>query len=95
MRGVQASVSTEGRGEKMGGVVEGYLERELELLGLTGVEDKLQEGVRCVFPFSHPLLPHSPSLPPLLLPIPLLPLHPLSNSSSLISFAFRLYSGGC
>ncbi|VDB92250.1 unnamed protein product [Peniophora sp. CBMAI 1063] len=41
-----ASVSTEARSEKMAGVVAQYLERDLELLGLTGVEDKLQDGVR-------------------------------------------------
>lgn len=33
----------------MAGVVAQYLERDLELLGLTGVEDKLQEGVRYAF----------------------------------------------
>ncbi|KZV75842.1 phospholipid-translocating P-type ATPase [Peniophora sp. CONT] len=41
-----ASVATDARSEKMAGVVAQYLERDLELLGLTGVEDKLQEDVR-------------------------------------------------
>lgn len=36
----------EGRNEAMAGVVAQYLEHDLELLGLTGVEDKLQDDVR-------------------------------------------------
>lgn len=42
----EASVRLEGRNEAMNAVVADGLERELELLGLTGVEDKLQEDVR-------------------------------------------------
>ncbi|KAF8841070.1 phospholipid-translocating P-type ATPase [Paxillus ammoniavirescens] len=42
----EASVRTDGRNEAMAAVVAEYLERELELLGLTGVEDKLQDEVR-------------------------------------------------
>jgi phospholipid-translocating ATPase len=42
----QASVSVEGRNEAMADVVAEYLERDLELLGLTGVEDKLQDEVK-------------------------------------------------
>ncbi|KAF9529869.1 aminophospholipid-transporting P-type ATPase [Crepidotus variabilis] len=44
----EASIHTDGgkRGELMQNVVEKYLEKDMELLGLTGVEDKLQEGVR-------------------------------------------------
>ncbi|KAG9123612.1 putative aminophospholipid-translocase [Ceratobasidium sp. 392] len=41
-----ASVRVEGRAEAMAEVVGNHLERGLELLGLTGVEDKLQEDVR-------------------------------------------------
>ncbi|CAE6411960.1 unnamed protein product [Rhizoctonia solani] len=41
-----ASVRLEGRAEAMAAVVGEHLERGLELLGLTGVEDKLQEDVR-------------------------------------------------
>ena len=41
-----ASISLEGRNEAMAGVVDKYLERDLELLGLTGVEDKLQDDVK-------------------------------------------------
>lgn len=41
-----ASVALEGRNEGMAQVVEEYLEVEMELLGVTGVEDKLQEDVR-------------------------------------------------
>ncbi|CCO30161.1 phospholipid-translocating ATPase [Rhizoctonia solani AG-1 IB] len=41
-----ASIRLEGRAEAMAAVVGDYLERGLELLGLTGVEDKLQEDVR-------------------------------------------------
>ncbi|KAG8899040.1 putative aminophospholipid-translocase, partial [Tulasnella sp. 417] len=41
-----ASVQTEGRNEAMNAVVADCLERDLELLGLTGVEDKLQEDVK-------------------------------------------------
>lgn len=42
----EASVKTEGRNEGMTAVVAEYLERDLELLGLTGVEDKLQDDVK-------------------------------------------------
>ncbi|EJD43937.1 aminophospholipid-transporting P-type ATPase [Auricularia subglabra TFB-10046 SS5] len=35
-----------GRGEAMTGVIAEHLENELELLGITGVEDKLQDDVR-------------------------------------------------
>ena len=42
----QASIATEGRNEGMARVVGEELERNLELLGLTGVEDKLQEDVK-------------------------------------------------
>ncbi|KAI0261943.1 hypothetical protein BC834DRAFT_829493 [Gloeopeniophorella convolvens] len=41
-----ASVRLEGRNEAMTAVVADVLERDLELLGLTGVEDKLQDDVR-------------------------------------------------
>ena len=41
-----ASVRLEGRNEAMAAVVTEMLERDLELLGLTGVEDKLQDDVR-------------------------------------------------
>jgi len=41
----QAKMSTHDRSSKMSAVVEG-LERDMDLLCLTGVEDKLQEGVR-------------------------------------------------
>ena len=41
-----ASVLVEGRNEAMAAVVADTLERDLELLGLTGVEDKLQDDVR-------------------------------------------------
>jgi phospholipid-translocating ATPase len=41
-----ASVRLEGRNEAMAAVVADTLERDLELLGLTGVEDKLQDDVR-------------------------------------------------
>jgi phospholipid-translocating ATPase len=41
-----ASVRLEGRNEAMASVVADTLERDLELLGLTGVEDKLQDDVR-------------------------------------------------
>jgi phospholipid-translocating ATPase len=41
-----ASVRLEGRNEAMATVVAECLERELELLGLTGVEDKLQDDVK-------------------------------------------------
>lgn len=41
-----ASISLEGRNEAMAGVVDKYLEHDLELLGLTGVEDKLQDDVK-------------------------------------------------
>lgn len=42
----EASVKTEGRNEAMAVVISEYLERDLELLGLTGVEDKLQDEVK-------------------------------------------------
>ncbi|KAG8887160.1 putative aminophospholipid-translocase [Tulasnella sp. 332] len=42
----EASVRLDGRNEAMADVVSLYLERELELLGLTGVEDKLQDDVK-------------------------------------------------
>ncbi|KAK0457058.1 uncharacterized protein EV420DRAFT_1551268 [Desarmillaria tabescens] len=41
-----ASVKLEGRNEAMAAVVSEYLEHDLELLGLTGVEDKLQDDVK-------------------------------------------------
>jgi phospholipid-translocating ATPase len=42
----EASVRLEGRNEAMAAVVAEYLEHDLELLGLTGVEDKLQDEVK-------------------------------------------------
>lgn len=42
----EASIRLEGRNEAMAAVVLEYLERDLELLGLTGVEDKLQDDVK-------------------------------------------------
>ncbi|KAJ1645709.1 putative aminophospholipid-translocase [Coemansia asiatica] len=42
----RAKVSVVGRAEAMQRVVEDYLECDLELLGLTGVEDRLQDNVR-------------------------------------------------
>ncbi|KAI3604960.1 protein transporter [Moniliophthora roreri] len=43
----QASIQTDGtRNEQMARVVTEFLEHDLELLGLTGVEDKLQEDVK-------------------------------------------------
>src|SRR5258707_9508472 len=42
----RASVSHDNRNEAMAGVVSKYLEHDLELLGLTGVEDKLQDDVK-------------------------------------------------
>ncbi|KIM23917.1 hypothetical protein M408DRAFT_332096 [Serendipita vermifera MAFF 305830] len=42
----KASVSLDGRNEAMARVVAEHLELELELVGVTGVEDKLQEGVK-------------------------------------------------
>ncbi|KAG0706236.1 hypothetical protein DFH29DRAFT_189735 [Suillus ampliporus] len=41
-----ASIRLDGRGEAMTSVVEKHLEHDLELLGLTGVEDKLQDEVK-------------------------------------------------
>ncbi|TDL27061.1 phospholipid-translocating P-type ATPase, partial [Rickenella mellea] len=41
-----ASITLEGRNEKMSEVVAVHLEGDLELLGLTGVEDKLQDDVK-------------------------------------------------
>ncbi|TCD66254.1 putative aminophospholipid-translocase [Steccherinum ochraceum] len=42
----QASVQLEGRNEAMADAISQYLEHDLELLGLTGVEDKLQDDVK-------------------------------------------------
>lgn len=42
----EASIRLDGRSEAMANVVAEYLERDLELLGLTGVEDKLQDDVK-------------------------------------------------
>lgn len=42
----EASVRLDGRSEAMAAVVAEYLEHDLELLGLTGVEDKLQDDVK-------------------------------------------------
>jgi phospholipid-translocating ATPase len=42
----EASVRLDGRNEAMAKVITEYLELDLELLGVTGVEDKLQEGVK-------------------------------------------------
>jgi phospholipid-translocating ATPase len=42
----EASVRLEGRNEAMTAVIADVLERDLELLGLTGVEDKLQDEVK-------------------------------------------------
>ncbi|TFK36105.1 hypothetical protein BDQ12DRAFT_258929 [Crucibulum laeve] len=42
----QASVKLDGRNDAMASVVGEYLEHDLELLGLTGVEDKLQDDVK-------------------------------------------------
>jgi phospholipid-translocating ATPase len=44
-----ASIETQGRNEAMQSVVEDVLEKELELLGVTGVEDKLQDDVKGTF----------------------------------------------
>lgn len=44
-----ASIKLEGRNEAMTSVVEDLLERDLELLGLTGVEDKLQDDTSASF----------------------------------------------
>jgi len=41
-----ASVQIEGRNEAMAVVIADTLERDFELLGLTGVEDKLQDDTR-------------------------------------------------
>ena len=41
-----ASIQLQGRNEAMTEVVAEFLERDLELLGLTGVEDKLQDDVK-------------------------------------------------
>ena len=41
-----ASIKLEGRNEAMSAVVAQFLEHDLELLGLTGVEDKLQDEVK-------------------------------------------------
>ncbi|KAI0087560.1 protein transporter [Irpex rosettiformis] len=41
-----ASIRLDGRNEAMAAVIAEYLERDLELLGLTGVEDKLQDDVK-------------------------------------------------
>ncbi|KAJ7583625.1 hypothetical protein C8J56DRAFT_214008 [Mycena floridula] len=45
----EASVKLEGRNEAMATVVAEHLEHDLELLGLTGVEDKLQDDVKSTF----------------------------------------------
>ncbi|EDR01002.1 aminophospholipid-transporting P-type ATPase [Laccaria bicolor S238N-H82] len=42
----EATIKLDGRNEAMAGVVAEYLEHDLELLGLTGVEDKLQDDVK-------------------------------------------------
>src|SRR6201996_2868373 len=42
----QASLSLQGRDSNMASIVKEYLERDLELLGVTGVEDKLQRDVK-------------------------------------------------
>ena len=42
----EASIRVDGRNEAMSDVVAKELEKDLELLGLTGVEDKLQDGVK-------------------------------------------------
>lgn len=42
----EARVSSEDRNEAVARVVSDYLERDLELLGVTGVEDKLQDDVK-------------------------------------------------
>nr|KAJ3417325.1 putative aminophospholipid-translocase [Polyrhizophydium stewartii] len=42
----EAKISLTDRGRAIQGVVSQYLERDLELLGLTGVEDKLQDDVK-------------------------------------------------
>ncbi|KAJ3516332.1 hypothetical protein NLJ89_g1185 [Agrocybe chaxingu] len=42
----QASISLQDRNEAMANVVARFLEHDLELLGLTGVEDKLQDDVK-------------------------------------------------
>jgi phospholipid-translocating ATPase len=42
----QASIQLDGRNEGMAAVVADCLEHDLELLGLTGVEDKLQDDVK-------------------------------------------------
>lgn len=42
----EASIQLQNRNEGMAAVVAEYLERDLELLGLTGVEDKLQDEVK-------------------------------------------------
>lgn len=41
-----ASLLFQGRDKEMGRIVEEYLEKDLELLGITGVEDKLQKDVK-------------------------------------------------
>lgn len=42
----QASLSLQDRDDSMAGVVKTHLEHNIELLGVTGVEDKLQEAVK-------------------------------------------------
>ncbi|KAH9261965.1 hypothetical protein BASA82_000974 [Batrachochytrium salamandrivorans] len=42
----EAKISLQGRQSMMQAVISQYLEKDLELLGLTGVEDKLQDGVK-------------------------------------------------
>ena len=46
MRYKQASMSLESRNSSMEKVIKNYLEHDLELLGVTGVEDKLQQDVK-------------------------------------------------
>jgi phospholipid-translocating ATPase len=42
----EASIRIEGRGDAMAQVIADILEKDMELLGLTGVEDKLQDEVK-------------------------------------------------
>jgi phospholipid-translocating ATPase len=44
-----ASIETQGRNDAMQAVIADILERDLELLGVTGVEDKLQDNVKGTF----------------------------------------------
>jgi phospholipid-translocating ATPase len=45
----EASIKLDKRNEAMAAVVAEYLEKDLDLLGLTGVEDKLQDEVKSTF----------------------------------------------